>query len=155
MRLDHDWIASRIPHQLGMCLLDEVIEWTPASIRCRSESHRAPDNPLRSHGRLGAACGIEYAAQAMATHQALLNGDSPFTARSGFLASVRGVTLTVAWLDDLETSIFASATYVHSTEAMVLYEFSVSDATRVLLEGRATIAFGPAPAGQRSGGTAS
>ena len=30
-----------------------------------------PDNPLRSHGRLGAASGIEYAAQAMALHGAL------------------------------------------------------------------------------------
>jgi predicted hotdog family 3-hydroxylacyl-ACP dehydratase len=132
-----------------MCLLDEVIEWTPAGIRCRSESHRAPDNPLRAHGRLGAACGIEYAAQAMAAHQALLAGDSGFTSRSGLLASARGVTLAVARLDDIETSIFVSATYVHSDEAMVLYEFSVSDATRVLLAGRATIAFGQATAGQR------
>jgi len=150
LKLDHDWIASRLPHQFGMCLLDEVIEWTPAGIRCRSESHRAPANPLRAHGRLGAACGIEYAAQAMAAHQALL-ADSQFTSRSGLLASVRGVTLAVARLDDIETSIFASATYVHSHEAMVLYEFTVSDATRVLLAGRATIAFGPAPARQRSG----
>lgn len=150
MRLDHDWIASRIPHQFGMCLLDEVIEWTPAGIRCRSESHRAPENPLRAHGRLGAACGIEYAAQAMAVHQALLDADSRFASRSGLLASVRGVTLAVARLDDVESSIFASATCVHGDEAMVMYEFSVSDATRVLLEGRATIAFGPAPAERRS-----
>ena len=142
MRLDHAWLASHLPHQFGMCLLDEVIEWTPNHIRCRSDSHRATANPLRAHGRLGAACGIEYAAQAMAAHQALLDGDVKFAARPGLLASVRGVTLAVARLDDIETSIFASATCVHSNEAMVLYEFSVSDATRVLLAGRATIAFG-------------
>jgi predicted hotdog family 3-hydroxylacyl-ACP dehydratase len=154
LRLDHDWIASHIPHQFGMCLLDEVIEWTPHRILCRSESHRAPDNPLRAHGRLGAACGIEYAAQAMAVHQAVIDADSQFTSRSGLLASVRGVTLAVARLDDLGTSIFASATCVHGDEAMVLYDFSVSDPTRVLVAGRATIAFGPAPAGQQSGGEA-
>lgn len=155
MRLDHDWIAARIPHQYGMCLLDEVIAWTPGGIRCRSESHRSPDNPLRAHGHLGAACGIEYAAQAMAVHQALLQADSQLTSRSGLLASVRGVTLAVARLDDIAASIFASANYVHGDESMVLYEFSVSDATRVLLAGRATIAFGPGSAGPRPGQAAS
>ncbi|MEO7386187.1 MAG: 3-hydroxylacyl-ACP dehydratase [Gammaproteobacteria bacterium] len=151
MTLDHDWIASRIPHQYGMCLLDEVIAWTPTGIRCRTDSHRAPDNPLRAHGQLGVACGIEYAAQAMVVHQALLVEDARLTYRSGLLASVRGVTLAVARLDDIAASIVASATYVHGDDAMVLYEFSVADATRVLLSGRATIAFGPEPIGVRSG----
>ncbi len=151
MRLDHDWIAARIPHQYGMCLLDEVVAWTPVGIRCRSESHRAPDNPLRAHGYLGAACGIEYAAQAMAVHQALLQADAMLMSRSGLLASVRGVTLAVARLDDVAASIFASATYVHGDDAMVLYDFSVSDATRVLLAGRASIAFGPGSTGPRPG----
>jgi len=155
VRLDHDWIAAKIPHQYGMCLLDEVMAWTPVGIRCRSESHRAPDNPLRAHGHLGAACGIEYAAQAMAVHQALLQADSRLTSRSGLLASVRGVTLAVARLDDVAASIFVSATCVHGNDAMVLYEFSVSDATRVLLDGRATIAFAPGSTGSRPGQAAS
>ena len=30
-----------------------------------------PDHPLRAHGRLGVACGVELAAQAMAVHGAL------------------------------------------------------------------------------------
>ena len=36
------------------------VEWDAQRIRCRSGTHRAPDHPLRAHGRLGAACGIEY-----------------------------------------------------------------------------------------------
>ena len=34
-----------------------------------------PANPLRAEGRLGAAAGIEYAAQAMALHGSLLAGE--------------------------------------------------------------------------------
>ena len=71
MPLDRDWIEQHIPHKGRMCLLDEVLSWDALRIRCRSGTHRAADNPLRAHGRLGVACGIEYAAQAMAVHGAL------------------------------------------------------------------------------------
>ena len=147
MRLDHEWIAAHIPHQYGMCLLDEVTEWTAVNIRCRSGSHRAGDNPLRAHGRLGAACGIEYAAQAMAVHGALRAADSQFAPRPGLLASVRGVTMSVARLDDIQDDIIASATHIHGDAATVLYEFEISDGMRVLLAGRVTIAFGSARSG--------
>jgi len=43
-----------------MCLLDEVLEWDAHHIRCRSGTHRDSGNPLRAHGRLGAACGIIF-----------------------------------------------------------------------------------------------
>jgi len=72
MRLDRAWIESRIPHHGPMCLLDEVIGWDAERITCTSSSHRSADNPLRARGRLGIACGIEYAAQAMAVHGALI-----------------------------------------------------------------------------------
>ena len=71
MPLDREWIESRIPHRGSMCLLDEVVDWSAERIRCRTRTHCAADNPLRADGRLGVACGIEYAAQAMAVHGAL------------------------------------------------------------------------------------
>src|ERR1700688_1204625 len=74
MRLNRAWIESRIPHHGRMCLLDEVIAWSDARVSCRSGTHREADNPLRADGKLGIACGIEYAAQAMAVHGALLAG---------------------------------------------------------------------------------
>ena len=46
MRMNRAWIEARIPHQGRMCLLDEVIEWDPHRIRCRTDTHRAPDNPV-------------------------------------------------------------------------------------------------------------
>ncbi|WP_434735515.1 hypothetical protein [Candidatus Accumulibacter necessarius] len=72
----------------------------PAVITCRASSHTDPANPLRAEGRLGAASGIEYAAQAMAVHGALL-AEASEPPRQGYLTSLRGVTLHVARLDDL------------------------------------------------------
>ena len=71
VRLNRGWIEAHIPHQGRMCLLDEVLEWEHGAHPCASSSHRAADHPLRAHGRLGIACGIEIAAQAMAVHGAL------------------------------------------------------------------------------------
>ena len=71
MRFDRGWIEAHIPHQGRMCLLDEVRAWDQAGVECASRTHRAPDHPLRAHGRLGSACLLEYAAQAMAVHGAL------------------------------------------------------------------------------------
>jgi predicted hotdog family 3-hydroxylacyl-ACP dehydratase len=144
LQLDRAWIAAHIPHQRGMCLLDEVLDWTDAGIRCRSRSHRELDNPLRAHGRLGAASGIEYAAQAMAVHGALRTVGRDSAPVVGLLASVRGVLLNVERLDDIDDDLVASAICVHGDASLVLYEFTVSDTARVLLTGRATIAFGAA-----------
>ena len=130
-----------------MCLLDEVIEWSADRIRCRSATHRRLDNALRAHGRLGVACGIEYAAQAMAVHGALRAAAEarPLQAmpasRPGMLTSVRALAMHVDRLDDVAGDLYASATYMNGDSSMVLYEFSVGDSSRTLLEGRATIAF--------------
>ena len=70
--LNRAWIASKIPHQGSMCLLDEVLAWNEQRIVCSAVSHTSPENPLRLAGRLGSANGVEYAAQAMAVHGALL-----------------------------------------------------------------------------------
>jgi predicted hotdog family 3-hydroxylacyl-ACP dehydratase len=153
MPLDRDWIEQHIPHKGRMCLLDEVLSWDATRIRCRSSSHRAGDNPLRSHRRLGAACGIEYAAQAMAVHGALIASSAPLAstvsmsvrssigATVGYLASVRNVALHVRRLDDLEADLIATAERITGDGRTVLYEFSVWGAPQLLLSGRASIVF--------------
>ena len=137
--LDHAWIAGHIPHQGSMCLLDYVEAWDRERIRCRASSHRAVDNPLRAYGRLGAACGIEYAAQAMAVHGALLAPQDGSSARAGFLVSVRGTQLQVARLDDIAADLLVEASCITRSENNVLYQFSVSAAGRLLLSGRAAV----------------
>ena len=137
--LDHAWITRHIPHQGSMCLLDCVEAWDQQRIQCRASSHRAADNPLRADGRLGTACGIEYAAQAMAVHGALLAPPDSTLARVGYLVSVRGTQLHVPRLDDIVADLRVEATCITHSENNILYQFSVSAAGRLLLEGRAAV----------------
>lgn len=136
--LDRVAIAARIPHQGSMCLLDAVLAWDSGQIHCRASSHRQPDNPLRAAARLGAACGIEYAAQAMAVHGALLapEGAPP---RPGYLASVRSVQLAVDRLDDLPQDLDIVAERLSGDENNILYHFRVEHAGDLLLSGRAAV----------------
>jgi predicted hotdog family 3-hydroxylacyl-ACP dehydratase len=138
-KLDHAWIARHIPHQGSMCLLDCVEAWDQQRILCRASSHRAADNPLRAYGRLGAACGIEYAAQAMAVHGALLAPADRSSARAGYLVSVRGTQLQVPRLDDIAADLLVEATCMTRSENNILYQFRVSATGRLLLDGRAAV----------------
>lgn len=138
MLLDHAWILAHIPHQGRMCLLDRVDHWNETSLQCSAHSHRDRDNPLRAHGRLAAACGIEYAAQAMAIHGALLAVENSPPSR-GYLTSVRSVDLQVARLDTLEADLQITAERLSGDENNVLYQFSVAAAGQLLLAGRASV----------------
>lgn len=142
MNVDRQWIEAHIPHKGAMCLLDEVLEWDETSIRCRSSTHRSIDNPLRAYGRLGTSCGIEYAAQAMAVHGALIASAAGQVPRNGFLASVRSVQMYVPRLDDIDSLLVASAQRVAGDDNTALYEFAILAEARTLLSGRAAIAFG-------------
>jgi len=143
-----------------MCLLDEVVEWDARHIRCRSGTHRATDHPLRSQGRLRIACGIEYAAQAMAAHGALsggaLAGETAALAlvdvascasavrsrpEAGFLASLRDVRMYALRLDDIEADLICDATLIAGDHGTALYDFTLTSETRTLLSGRATVVF--------------
>jgi len=121
-----------------MCLLDRIDAWDDVRIRCTANSHRRTDHPLRAHGRLGVACGIEYAAQAMAAHGALRAAvDAP--PRAGYLTSVRGVRLLVARLDDIAADLTVVAERLSGDDNTLLYGFSLAAGDRLLLDGRATI----------------
>ena len=139
MPLDRAWIAAHIPHQGNMCLLDGVEVWDEQRIRCRAASHRDAGNPLRAHGRLGAACGIEYAAQAMAVHGALVAAQRDAAARPGFLASARGVVMNVERLDDIGEDLQIEAERLSGDGNSILYAFTVRTAAATLLEGRAAV----------------
>jgi predicted hotdog family 3-hydroxylacyl-ACP dehydratase len=149
MRLNRAWIESRIPHQGRMCLLDEVIAWSAARVRCRSSTHREADNPLRAYGRLGVACGIEYAAQAMAVHGALVAAsssadlDAPLAGSpaAGFLAAVRDVRFHSLRLDDVQGDLICDAVRMAGDAITALYEFELRSEAALLLRGRATVVF--------------
>lgn len=142
--LDHAWIAARIPHQGSMCLLDAVASWDAERIRCIAKSHRAADNPLRSGGRLGALTGIEYAAQAVAVHGALL-ADADGAPALGFLGSARGVACQVGRLDDIAADLVVDAERLSGDDRTLLYAFTLSAGDCRLLSGRVSVVLGAAP----------
>jgi predicted hotdog family 3-hydroxylacyl-ACP dehydratase len=153
VQLDRRWIGSHIPHAGKMCLLDAVVSWDATRIECRTATHRDADNPLRSHGRLGCACGVEYAAQAMAVHGALVAGRSDAPA-AGYLVGLRRVLLQVVRLDDIETDLLISGERISGDDAIVIYEFSVHNALRSFLSGRATVALDAAALTRAAAGPA-
>ncbi|AIO31260.1 putative 3-Oxoacyl-[acyl-carrier-protein] reductase [Burkholderia cenocepacia] len=144
--LDHAWIAAHVPHAGAMCVLDTVDAWDATRIRCTATSHRDPHNPLRSHDRLASVCGIEYAAQAMAVHGALL-GAQQQRPRVGYLASVRNVDAFVERLDTFELPLTIEAERIGGDDRSVLYGFALRCGERVLLSGRATVMLDAAAAG--------
>lgn len=136
--LGREDIAARIPHQGRMCLLDRVQAWDAESATCATGSHRDPHNPLRSAGGLLSPCAIEYAAQAMALHGALV-APPEGGPRPGFLASVRDVRFSVSRLDLLPGELQVQVRRLAGTGSQVLYQFQVSSEGAPVAEGRAAV----------------
>jgi len=143
--LTHDGIAALIPHSGPMCLLARLDGWSPEHVRCTATNHRATAHPLRTRRGLLSTCAIEYAAQAMALHGALIGQEAGTPATPGFLASARGVQLHVLRLDDLDLpadgadELRIEATRQAGDSQQILYSFTLHHAGRLLAEGRAAV----------------
>ena len=118
-----------------MCLLDEVLEFDAQSIACSATSHRDPANPLRTSAGLAAVIGIEYAAQAVAAHGALTQGNSAI----GYLASLRNVECFVERLDTAGETLEVRATRVAAESGRLLYDFRIDSGGRELARGRLSV----------------
>jgi predicted hotdog family 3-hydroxylacyl-ACP dehydratase len=139
-QLDRADIAAHIPHAGAMCLLDAVSEWDIVRLQARSTRHRDANNPLRHQGRLGASCAVEFAAQAMALHGALLAVDgTQQRPRAGFLASMREVRLYCARLDTCAEDLLIEVLRLNGDDNTVLYHFKLHGAQQLLVEGRAAV----------------
>jgi predicted hotdog family 3-hydroxylacyl-ACP dehydratase len=139
VHLTRDDIARMIPHSGSMCLLDGVVHWDERRIRCFSRSHRDAGNPMRVADVLPALCGIEYAAQAMATHGGLAGGGAGGRPRAGYLASLRDVVCHRDRLDDLQQDLIIEAERLMGDEAHVVYRFTLRAGGLTLLSGRAAV----------------
>jgi predicted hotdog family 3-hydroxylacyl-ACP dehydratase len=144
MRLTRDEIVDLIPHAGRMVLLDQVVDWDDDRIVCTSTMHQDRGNPLLVAGHLSSVCGIEFAAQAMAVHGALVAQahDAAFQGckpRAGFLASVRSVQMDVLRLDDVRSVLTIEAEREAGDERNVLYRFEVRAGAEMLVSGRAAV----------------
>jgi predicted hotdog family 3-hydroxylacyl-ACP dehydratase len=138
MLMDRAHIARLIPHAGAMCLLDGVLEADAQRILCVAHSHRDRANPLGRDGRLRAACGVEYAAQAIALHGALSHARTQERA-AGYLASLRDLRLHAVYLDDAGPELLVEAEHLLGEGANMIYRFAVRAGARTLLEGRAAV----------------
>ncbi len=138
MSLNREQLCRCVPHAGSMCLLNEVVTWDEERIFARAINHNDMDNPLRHGGHLPALCAIEYAAQAMAIHGALMaRSDSP--PRVGFIGSVRDVRLHVDHLDGIDVPLEIEAIKQLADENHSLYELRVTAAGKELMTGRAAV----------------
>jgi predicted hotdog family 3-hydroxylacyl-ACP dehydratase len=139
--IERDQILEMIPHAGSMCLLDAVLAWDEVSARCLSRRYRDKDNPLRrADGVLGAACGVEIAAQAMAVHGRLISGQNGRPSR-GYLASLRDVQLRTGSLDAVEGDLAIDAMRLMGDAHGATYRFALTVQGTELLSGRATVLF--------------
>jgi predicted hotdog family 3-hydroxylacyl-ACP dehydratase len=139
LRLGRAQIDDYLPHRGAMRLLAGVRAYDRDTIECLVDGHRDPAHPLRARGRLGAACAIEYAAQAMAVHGALC-GDSK-APPAGSLLAARDVRFWVARLDDIEEDLLIHCHCLARDARAANYRFLVATASSPLVSGRATVQF--------------
>ncbi len=129
-----------------MRLIDRVVSHDDLSIVCESESHRAADHPLAIEGVLSIACGLEYGAQAMAIHGALLAGSAPDSpgplesaARHGYLVAAFDLTWSVERLDQCPSPLTIEAVREFGSDNQVAYRFELSAAGESIMRGRAAV----------------
>jgi predicted hotdog family 3-hydroxylacyl-ACP dehydratase len=129
-------LCHMIPHTGDMCLIDQVDYWDKSIIRCQSNTHRRPDNPLRSANRLHVVAGVEYAAQAMAIHGGLVD-QKPLA--GGYLASVRDLVFGAQSLDDLDGPLQIEAVCLNRDSNGLIYKFAMHNNNQEVLSGRASV----------------
>lgn len=137
--IGRDRILQLVPHQGGMCLWDEVLEWSEQEIHLRAFNHRDAAHPLRSDGQLHAIHLCEYGAQAMAVHGGLRASERGGAAAPGVLVALRDVQLHVARIDDLPRPLLAQARVLVEADGSQQYAFTVHHGTQLLAEGRAAV----------------
>ena len=137
MILESDAIRALVPHHGSMCLLDRVLFWNESQIVCTTAQHRSTVNPLLHDGRLSAVHAIEFAAQAMAVHGALVSPNARATI--GLLVSVRDCRFHCDRLDQVPGDLRVKSVRMAGNDRMLMYGFSVHDGARCLAEGRTSV----------------
>jgi predicted hotdog family 3-hydroxylacyl-ACP dehydratase len=135
-------VASLVPQQGSMCLLERVVEWDDRHVVLETASHRSPDNPLRMNGRLRALHLCEYGAQAMAVHGGLRGTLTGVQPKPGMLVSLRAVQFARDYIEDLPGDLRVEAECLQADAASLQYRFRVTHGEEMLAEGRAAVVLG-------------
>ena len=146
VRVAEQSLERLLPHAGRMRLIDRVVSHDNARIVCEADSHRAADHPLAIDGVLSIACGLEYGAQAMAIHGALLGGSVPdapgpleSAARHGYLVAAFDLTWAAERLDRCATPLTIEAVREFGSDNQIAYRFELSAAGESIMRGRAAV----------------
>lgn len=131
-------LCALLPHAGEMCLIESVATYDGDTISCQTQTHWSLSNPLRYKDRLNPICGVEYAAQAMALHAALLS-EQGAAAQIGFLAGLREVAVHVPRLDVAHTNLNIRASKLIANKGRSIYEFVLTLNDEPALSGRAAV----------------
>ena len=137
-------IDTLLPHAGRMRLIDRVVSYDEQSIVCESNSHRCADHPLAEAGVLSIICGLEYGAQAMAIHGALLadSGSPGASRRHGLLVAASDLQWSVERLDQCEAPLVIKAVSEFRSDNQVSYRFEISASSTTVVTGRASVLLG-------------
>lgn len=127
--------ASLISHGGLMCLMDQIVTFDDNSILCRTGSHRSTNNPLRRLGQLSCLTSIEYAAQAMALHGALLAQQDHRQLPQGFIGSLRDAVFHVDRLDALAFDLHIRAHRILTQRTAMMYECEIQGDGQAVFSG--------------------
>jgi predicted hotdog family 3-hydroxylacyl-ACP dehydratase len=129
-------LGKLLPHAGDSVMIERVLSSDDAQVRVATTLHRSIDNPLRRHGRLAAVHLVEFAAQAMALHGALLDQAAGRATRAALLVSVRDLVLGCEHLEKLEGELEITARALQVSARSWQYGFSVTHAGREIASGR-------------------
>lgn len=137
--LERDRFVQLMPHAGRMCLVDRIERWDEQSLDARCWSHRAADHPLARDGRLAALHAIEYGAQAMAVHGALLAERDGERLARGFLAGARDLRFQRERLDDLADDLEIAVERRFAQAGSLIYAFRIDAGGEPVADGMATV----------------
>lgn len=141
MLVSHEKICNMIPHSGSMCLIDSVESWDEDTISCLTHSHHLDDNPLRARDQLSVVNAIEYGAQTMAIHGALLTNRGNKPLPPGYLAAARDIKFgTCQNLDRLDQPLIINSKRMLSSGGNLMYSFEILCDDELIISARLTVA---------------
>ena len=142
-------VTELLPHTGRMRLIDRVVSYDRERIVCESDSHRAADHPLMQDGELRTVCGLEYGAQAMAAHGALLAAPSSRSGH-GYLVAASDLRWSIERLDLCAAPLQIEAVCELRSDRQVAYRFEVRAGGGTVLTGQASVVLGTEPQAVRA-----
>ncbi len=135
---DRATIASLIPHQGNMCLIDEVLRWDAQCIHAKSTTLHQRFNPLLHNGELHCVVLVEYAAQVAAVHAALA-GTGMNRERAAVVGAVKQLQLHTPLVSPVLTEITLEAHCILNNSDGAIYQLAALGEGEVLMQARVVL----------------